>query len=91
MKRLLLLVAALAISPLTLADHHGKPHGPCDVNGDGIVTRTDIDSIKRAVKTPGDGARDKADPRDVNRDGKVTQSDVNACVQKCTYKKCAAK
>ncbi len=51
---------------------------PCDVNGDGVVTRADIALINAAL---GQNASNFADPRDANGDGKITVLDVRACTQ----------
>lgn len=57
----------------------------CDVNGDFVVDKNDINLIRAAIgQTPTAG-----DPRDVNLDGKITINDVRACVLKCTHPSCA--
>ena len=58
----------------------------CDVNGDGVVDRTDINLI---VAARGATAAGHDDPRDVDGDGKITLTDAQKCTELCTLAGCA--
>jgi hypothetical protein len=56
----------------------------CDVDGNGVVDRTDIGLVRAAIGlVPVAG-----DVRDANGDGKITINDVRACTLRCTNANC---
>jgi uncharacterized repeat protein (TIGR01451 family) len=59
----------------------------CDVNGDGIIERSDISAIfsARGTSVP----VGTIDPRDANGDGLITVNDGRQCVLQCTFSRCA--
>lgn len=60
----------------------------CDVDGNGIVDREDIQLIADARGTTPSGPND---PRDFDRDGMITAADGRACTLDCTYALCASR
>lgn len=62
------------------------PVTPCDVDGNGSINITDIQSITAARNTPASGPND---PRDVDGDGTITVLDARQCVLRCTKPRCA--
>lgn len=62
------------------------PAVPGDVNGDGIVDRTDINLIRAARNTPADGPDD---PRDLNGDGVIDILDARLASLQCDLRSCA--
>jgi|SRR5271157_2798585 len=60
----------------------------CDVDGNGIVDREDIQLIVDARGTDPSGPND---PRDFDHDGMITVSDDRACTLNCTYALCASR
>ena len=63
------------------------PIGPlqCDVDGSGIVDRTDIGLIIVARNQPAE----PGDPQDNDGDGVITVLDARQCVLLCTNARCA--
>lgn len=59
----------------------------CDVNGDGIVERSDISAIfaARGTSVP----IGTTDPRDADGNGLITVNDGRQCVLECTFNRCA--
>ena len=56
----------------------------CDVDGNGIINRADINAIRLGIgQSPGAN-----DVRDANVDGKITIVDVRLCTQQCTNTSC---
>jgi hypothetical protein len=72
-------VGALLAGPVLLA---------CDVDGNGIVDRVDIQLIADAHGTTPSG---RNDPRDADHDGMITVLDDRACTLDCTYLLCAGR
>jgi len=59
----------------------------CDVDGNGIVDREDIQLIADGRGTTPSGPND---PRDFDHDGMITVLDNRACTLNCTYALCAS-
>jgi len=59
----------------------------CEVDGNGIVDRADIQLIADARNTPANGPDD---PRDPDQDGMITALDDRQCTLRCTYPVCAS-
>jgi len=59
----------------------------CDVNGDGIIERSDISAIFAARGTAVPVGTN--DPRDADGDGLITVNDGRQCVLQCTFSRCA--
>ena len=57
----------------------------CDVNGDGVIDRIDIQLISAARNQPASGPDD---PRDADGDGMITVRDARICSQRCTLPNC---
>jgi hypothetical protein len=57
----------------------------CDIDGDGEVSRKDIDAILGARGTQAT----PADSRDADGDGVITVNDARICVLACTKPECA--
>jgi len=58
----------------------------CDVNGDGVIDKTDITLITAAANKKATGP---TDPRDADHDGTITVLDARKCTLLCTYANCA--
>lgn len=57
----------------------------CDINGDTVVDRRDIDAIRIRRNT----RAGPSEPRDVDGDGLVSVRDMRVCTLRCTYERCA--
>ncbi len=57
----------------------------CDIDGDGVIDRNDIDAIFAARGTPAA----PGDPRDADGDGVITVNDARICALRCTNPNCA--
>ena len=63
----------------------GTP-APCDIDGNGIVDRLDINAI---FKNRGKRASGSSDPMDVNNDGMISINDARICTLRCKNLACA--
>ncbi len=83
----------VAASPIVIMGRclGSLPPGPvrlaCDVDGNGIVDREDIQLIADGRGTTPSGPND---PRDFDHDGMITVLDNRACTLNCTYALCAS-
>jgi hypothetical protein len=86
------LAVGVAVSPIVMLGRcmGSLPPGTvllaCDVDGNGIVDRADIQLIADARGT----TPRRNDPRDVDLDGMITVLDNRACALNCTYALCAS-
>jgi hypothetical protein len=58
-----------------------------DLNGDGIIDKSDLNIITAALNTPANGSNDA---RDLNHDGVINALDARILVTLCTYSGCAS-
>lgn len=59
----------------------------CDVDGNGIVDRLDLNAIMAGRNAPATGS---ADPRDADGNGVIDANDARQCALKCSYASCAS-
>jgi hypothetical protein len=59
--------------------------GKCDVNGDGLVNRNDINAINAARNTASGGV---CDARDADGNGNIDLNDSRQCAVRCTSPNC---
>ena len=59
----------------------------CDVDGNGIIDRLDLNAIMAARNTPASGA---TDARDADGNGNIDANDARQCALRCTYANCAS-
>ena len=57
----------------------------CDVDNNGVINLTDIESIEQSINASPSGL---SDPRDATRDGQITVNDVRLCFLQCTLPLC---
>jgi hypothetical protein len=59
----------------------------CDVDGNGIIDRLDLNAIMTVRNGPASGS---ADPRDADGNGLIDANDARQCALKCSYASCAS-
>jgi hypothetical protein len=57
----------------------------CDVNGDALIDRNDINAIFAARNTP----TSAGETRDADNDGRITVNDARICTLQCTKPRCS--
>ena len=59
----------------------------CDVDGNGVIDRLDLNAIMAGRNTPASGA---TDARDADGNGSIDANDARQCVLRCTFANCAS-